>query len=152
MRPVEDRLRKLAEAGELSRLAGEGAPFAAEPPDHAGDRWAAFHILAINKVLPDWAELRREIEADHAALARRARQHLEWSHERRRLLRDLSAERILDEARVSRERDSRVRREIAEGVAALNEKVGTYNALVPVPRLQLLPFSAERIFEVAAER
>lgn len=41
-RSVEERLRRISDAGELSGLPGEGKPLDLSGAEHAGDRWAAF--------------------------------------------------------------------------------------------------------------
>ena len=130
----------MAEAGELSGLPGEGLPFPDRGSDAAGDRWAAYRIMANNKVLPSWAQLRREIEAESERLQRAGRAHREWASRRREQLEALPAERILESARATRDREARVRAELDAAVRALNVKVGKFNALVPVGSLQLLPF------------
>lgn len=130
----------MAEAGELSGLPGEGRPFPDRGPDAAGDRWAAYRIMANNKVLPTWAQLRREIEVERERLQRAGRAHREWARVRREQLTALPAERILEGARATRDRDARVRSELDVAVRALNVKVEKFNSLVPVESLQLVPF------------
>ena len=130
----------MAEAGEFSGLPGEGRPFPDRGPDAAGDRWAAYRIMANNKVLPTWAQLRREIEAERERLQRAGKAHREWSLRRREQLAALPAERILESARATRDRDARVRAELEAAVRALNVKVEKFNSLVPVESLQLVPF------------
>lgn len=130
----------MAEAGELSGLPGEGLPFPDRGPDAAGERWAAYRLMANNKVLPTWAQLRREIEAETERLARAGRAHREWLHRREEHLASLPAERILESAKATRDRDARVREELVTAVRALNVKVATFNSLVPVESLQLVPF------------
>lgn len=142
-RGVEERLARMAEAGELSGLPGEGLPFPDRGPDAAGDRWAAYRIMANNKVLPGWAQLRREIEAEVERIARAGRAHRDWTRHRREQLARVPAERILETARGTRERDARVRVELESAVRALNGKVEKFNALVPVESLQLAPFRVE---------
>ena len=149
-RGIEERLARMAEEGELSGLPGEGKPLPADVHDAAGDRWAAFHLMANANVIPTWSELRIEIDREHAELVARAREHLAWSERRRRQLRDLAADRILDEARRSRERDARVRAEIDRAVGRLNAKVERFNQVAPVDSLQVVPFTAERLFDEAA--
>ena len=139
-RGVEERLARMAEAGELSGLPGEGLPFPDRGPDRAGERWAAYRLMANNKVLPTWAQLRREIEAETERLARAGRAHREWLRRREEHLGSLPAERILESAKATRERDARVRGELAAAVQALNAKVEKFNSLVPVESLQLVPF------------
>lgn len=141
---VESRLARMAEAGELSGLPGEGRPFADRGADQAGERWAAFRIMSNDQVLPTWAQLRREIEAESERLTRVGRAHREWTHWRQEHLASLPAERILEAARATRDRDARVRRELAEAVQALNLKVHQFNLLVPVDSLQLFPFGVAR--------
>lgn len=145
---VEERLARMAEAGELSGLPGEGRPFPDRGEDRAGERWAAFRIMANNRILPTWAQLRREIEAEEDRLARAGRAHGEWTRRRQEQLASLHAERILDATRATRERDSRGRGELGEAVRALNVKVEKFNSLVPVESLQLLPFRPGRFLEV----
>lgn len=142
-RGVEERLARMAEAGELSGLPGEGRPFPDRGPDAAGDRWAAYRIMANNKVLPTWAQLRREIEAERERLQRAGRAHREWSRQRREQLAALPAERILESARATRDRDARVRTDLEAAVRALNVKVEKFNSLVPVESLQLAPFRVD---------
>ena len=50
------------------------------------------------------------------------------------------AERILETARATRDRDARVRAELESAVRLLNVMVEKFNALVPVESLQLAPF------------
>lgn len=142
-RGVEDRLARMADAGELSGLPGEGLPFPDRGPDTAGDRWATYRLMANNNVLPTWAQLRREIEAETERLARAGRAHREWLRRREEQLASLPAERILESAKATRDRDARVRGELVAAVGALNVKVGRFNSLVPLESLQLVPFRIE---------
>ncbi|HUQ17187.1 MAG TPA: DUF1992 domain-containing protein [Candidatus Saccharimonadales bacterium] len=149
--PREERLRELAERGELSGLPGEGRPLPLDG-DLAGDRWAAFRVMQQNKILPPWAAARREIDARQDALTKRVAAHVAWLDARAAQLRTLPAERILDATRSTRLVDQRVRREVELAVEALNRRIGPYNAQVPSERLQLLPLRAEALFAAAAER
>lgn len=45
-----------------------GKPLDLSDDEQAGDRWAAFHILSNAKLRPGWAQLRREIDDDRAAI------------------------------------------------------------------------------------
>ena len=139
-RGVEERLARMAEAGELSGLPGEGLPFPDRGQDAAGDRWAAYRLMANNKVLPTWAQLRREIEAECERLQRAGRAHGEWLRRRHEHLAAEPAERVLASAKATRDRDARVREELAVAVRALNVKVEKFNSLVPVESLQFVPF------------
>ncbi len=149
-RGVENAIRDAIERGELRELPGEGAPL---PRDDApvDDRWVAMRVLKSANALPEWAALRREIDDEREALARRARRHLEWLGARRDLLRTLPAERILEATRVTASRDAEVRSALVEAVADLNRRIDRYNRLVPVLNLQLSFARVERIFELAAE-
>lgn len=141
---VEERIRRMAEGGELSGLPGEGSPLAGAGPDHAGERWATFHVMSNNRVLPGWAQLRRDIEGEVERLTRSCRAHREWLDGRRRALAALPAERIMDAVHATERRDAAVRRELDAALVALNAKVARSNALVPVPSLELVPFTARR--------
>lgn len=147
--PREDRLRELAESGELSGLPGEGRPLPIDG-EQAGDRWAAFRVMQQNRILPSWAAARREIDAGTAVLVRRVAAHTAWLDARAALLRTLPADRILDAARVTRQEDERVRREVDLATEALNQRIAPYNAQVPSERLQLLPLRAEALFAAAS--
>ena len=121
----------MSEDGELSfGLPGEGKPLDLWGDEQAGDRWAAFHILSKEKLLPGWAQLRREIDDDRADQ-----------------LRALPADRIMDAARATGREEAPLRAEVASRVAALNVEVGRFNSLAPVASLRLAPLSAERFFE-----
>ncbi|HEX4743660.1 MAG TPA: DUF1992 domain-containing protein, partial [Candidatus Limnocylindria bacterium] len=67
---VEQRLRELAEQGELRGLPGEGAPLA---PDEGGpdDTWAARHVMRTASAVPEWVDLRKDIDERTALLRRR---------------------------------------------------------------------------------
>lgn len=149
-RGVENAIRDAIDGGELRDLPGAGAPLPRdEGPDD--DRWAAMRVLKSANALPEWAALRREIDDEREALARRARRHLEWLGARRDLLRTLPAEQIFEATRVTASRDAEVRNALVEAVADLNRRIDRYNRLVPVPNLQLSFARVERIFELAAE-
>lgn len=143
-RGIEERLERMAREGELSGLRGEGRPFEDLGDDAAGDRWAAFRLMSNNAVLPGWAQLRREIEAERERLVRLAAGQRAWRARRDEQLRALPAERILDAARATGEREARERGELEAAVRALNVKVHRFNAEVPVGSLQLVPFRPEQ--------
>lgn len=143
-RGVEDRLRVMAEAGELSGLPGEGRPIPADD-GLAGERWAAVHAMRNAGVVPEWSELRREIDARADALVARARRHLRWLRARQEHLVGLPAERILEAAKATREADAGVRHEMAEAIAELNGLVRRYDLIVPVDGLRIAPLTLERV-------
>ncbi|HKY49810.1 MAG TPA: DnaJ family domain-containing protein [Candidatus Limnocylindria bacterium] len=144
-RRVDEQLRELAEAGELSGLPGEGAPLADDDP-HAGDRWAARHVAINANVAPEFVEIRREISDRRDRLVRRLRAHREWLGDRAALLTDLPAERILDAARATMAADARVETELRDALAELNALVARHNLKVPF-RLQVAPLSLEVLRE-----
>lgn len=148
-RGVEERLRELAEAGELRGLPGEGRPFAREGDGLAGDRWAAFNLMRSNQVLPAWAQLRKDIDAERERLVRRMRGHHTWLEARAAGLRALPAERLLEATRATGARDARVRDDLDAAVADLNRVIARYNSVVPTAGLQIVPLSSERLIEEA---
>ena len=103
--------------------------------------------MSNNKVLPDWAQLRRDIEAEVARLEHAGRSHRAWADRRRAQLAALPAEQILEAVRTTVAREQRVRGEVETAVVALNMKVGQFNARVPVDSLQIAPFRVERFLE-----
>ena len=146
-RRIDEQLRELAEMGELSRLAGEGAPLRDDDPD-AGEAWAARHIAKNANLTPEFVELRREIAERRARVVRRLRAHREWLVDRAALLHDLPAERILDAARTTAEFDARVESDLRSALGELNALVARHNLKVPLG-LQISLLSLESLRERA---
>ena len=142
-RGVEERLRQLAEQGELRGLPGEGAPL---PRDDGGpdDTWAARHVMRSADAVPEWVDLRKEIDARRERLRRRISAHHEWMHDRTRYLAEIPAERILEASHATAARDTRVRAELADAVGELNALIRRYDLLV-IPSLQLPLVTLERL-------
>ena len=140
---VEERLRQLAESGELRGLQGEGAPL---PADEGGpdDTWAARHIQKNADAVPEWVELRKDIDQRVARIRRRYAAHREWLHDRTRYLTELSAERIVEASRATAQRDVRVREELERAVSEVNALIRRYDLLV-IPTLQLPLVTLERL-------
>ncbi len=134
-RGVEDGLRKLAEQGELRGLPGEGGPL---PREEAGpdETWAARHVMRSANAVPEWVDLRKDIDGRTELLRRRITAHREWLHDRTRYLAEIPAERILEASRATAARDMRVRGELADAVSELNALIRRYDLLV-IPSLQL---------------
>lgn len=151
-REVEKAIRGAAEAGELSGLEGEGRPLRGDAAAEQDERWSAMRVARNAGLVPEWSDLRREIDAERDRLERRVRAHLEWLEARREGLADLPAERILDAARVTRERDEEFRRELEQALGALNRVVARHNSVAPVMDLQLPPLRVERLFQRARRR
>jgi len=147
---TEVKIRDAIQAGEFSGLSGEGAPLRLDGAE-AGDRWAALQVMRSAHFVPEWSALRQQIDEERARLVARLRAHLVWVEERRALLQGLPAERILEAASATSERDGAVRRTIAQDVAELNRRIARYNAIVPVLSLQLPPLSTERLRREAQE-
>lgn len=142
-RSMEERLRRMSEAGELAGLPGEGRPLRLEGED--GPRWAAFHLMKNNRLLPDWAEMRKEIDAEGARLVRRLGRHLAWVDRCGVELRRLPAERVVAAARRTREEDGRVRARLAADVRELNARIDRYNAAVPIDSLRMPRAAMDRL-------
>lgn len=143
---TERTIREAIEAGEFRGLPGEGAPL---PPDEGPERWAAARVMKNASALPEWAELRREVEAERERLLRRLRAHLAWLRARDAALEALPAERILDATRATADRDAAFRRELSEAVARLNATIARHNLVLGAPLLQLAPLTVERLFRLA---
>jgi len=144
-RRIDERLRELAEIGELSKLPGEGAPLIDDDPD-AGERWAARHLARNADLTPEFVELRREIAGRRDRIVRRLRAHRAWLSDRAALLHDLPAERILDAARATSDFDARVESELHGALGELNALVARHNLKVPLG-LQISPFALEHLRE-----
>jgi DnaJ-like protein len=130
--------------GELSGLEGEGAPLPDDEPDRGDGAWAARHIMRNANVAPQWAELRREIDARRERIAGRLRAHRRWLADRGELLRTVPAERILDVARRTSDRDAEVSANVDAALAELNVLVARYNLHVAMP-LQLPSVTREKL-------
>jgi len=129
--------------GELSKLSGEGAPLSDDDPG-AGDRWAARHVAKNANLTPEFVELRREIADRRDRLVRRLRAHRMWLEDRAMLLKNLPAERILDAARATTDRDALVESELRSAIGELNTLVARHNLRVPIG-LQISPLALEHL-------
>jgi hypothetical protein len=141
-RDVERRLREIANAEEIKGLPGAGAPL--RDTSHTGETWAAKHILENANAAPEWADLRKDIEAREERLRRRVNAHREWLHDRARLLAELPGDRIIEYAHATTTRDLRVRAEIESAIGEVNALVRRYDLLV-VPAMQLPLLTLERL-------
>lgn len=140
---VERRLRELVEQGELRGLPGEGAPLPTD--DHPDDEtWAARHVMRQANAVPPWVDMRKEIDDRRARLTRRLVTHREWLHDRRRLLAELPADRIVDASRATAARDQKVRAELEQAVNELNALIRRFDLQV-TPALQLPLVSLDRL-------
>lgn len=144
-RGVEERIRDLAETGELTGLPGEGAPLQGDA-DRTDEGWAARHIMRTADAVPEWIDLRKEIDGRLARIRRRYRAHRDWLHDRTLLLAHLPADRIIDASRATAERDVRVRQELEQAVSEANALIRRYDLLV-TPALQLPLVTLERLAE-----
>ncbi len=140
-----ERLRDLADSGALRDLPGEGAPL---PPDEGGpdETWAARHVIRSAGAVPEWVDLRKEIDRRIAWIRRRHSAHREWLHDRAHHLAELPAERIVDASRATAQRDVRVREEIERAIGEVNALIRRYDLHV-VPALQLPLMTLERLAE-----
>ena len=142
-RSVEQRIADLDRAGELRGLPGEGQPL---PADDAGspDSWAARRVVKNADAVPEWADLRKEIDARVSRIRLRLRAHRGWLHDRTRLLAQVPADRILATAHATNERDLRVRSELEAAVSDVNALVRRYDLIVPLA-MQLPLYTLERL-------
>lgn len=140
---VERTIRELAENGELRGLPGEGRPFADDDPvDDPG--WAARRIMRQANAVPEWADLRRDIDARRARIARRLSAHREWLHDRTRFIAELPADRIIEATHATNTRDLKVRVELEHEVSELNALIRRYDLLV-IPSMQLPLVTLDRL-------
>lgn len=114
---IDRQIRRAIDDGKFDNLRGKGRSLAPEDPGLAlaGDDGLGLRLLKSNEALPAWIELNKELALDRAACGR-----------------------IL--AHYERERD-RMRRAHLAGdyrrrARQLNEKIATYNAIVPASSLE----------------
>lgn len=142
-RESERRLEEIARGAASEDLPGQGRPLADDDP--ATDRgWAARHVLRQANAVPEWADLRKDIDARVASIGRRLQAHREWLHGRARLLGELPADRIVEAARATGARDLTVRAELETAVGEVNALIRRYDLLV-VPAMQLPQVTLERL-------
>src|SRR5260221_11496558 len=139
---MEERLRKLAESGELTGLPGEGRPFARDDLEGDDTSWAAYRLMKNNKIIPAWSQSRIDIDDELQRLRVRCKAHRGWLETRASHLKTLPADRILDTARQTARADHTFLTEIESAVKELNLRIDRYNAIVPSPSLALLPVRA----------
>jgi len=108
------------------------------------ETWAARHLMRQANAAPEWADMRKEIDARASRIRLRLRAHREWLHDRTRLLAELPAERILATAHATTERDLRVRAELEAAISEVNALVRRYDLIVPIA-MQLPLYTLERL-------
>ena len=86
---MEEHLRKLSDAGELSGLPGEGRRFVRAELEGDDASWAAFRLMKNNNVIPAWSEERIEIDAELDRLRARCWGQQAWLAARERAHRSL---------------------------------------------------------------
>jgi hypothetical protein len=146
---IEARIRELQDAGELAGLPGEGQPLPNDPDSEAGDAWASRHLLRTSEARPLWSDLRRDITERRTRIVLRLRAHLTWLEGRQRLLEHLPAERIVSELALTKRADSRVRAEVTQTIAELNESVRRHNLMVTATSLHLATATIDGLMEIA---
>jgi hypothetical protein len=108
------------------------------------ETWAARHVMRQANAVPEWADLRKEIDERASRIRLRLRAHREWLHDRTRLLAELPAERIVATAHATTERDLRVRSELDAAISEVNALVRRYDLIVPIA-MQLPLYTLERL-------
>jgi len=125
---VEDQIREAMERGEFANLPGAGKPLdLAENPYTPEDLRLAYKILKDAGYAPLWIELHKEIEANIVAAGRLVENY-----------RQLAANGDAVEASLAHLRDT-----YAQRLAEINEKIKSFNLLVPIARLQKPLFVVE---------
>jgi len=127
-RLVEDQIREAIERGEFANLPGAGKPLdLAENPYTPEELRLAYKILKDSGYAPLWIELHKEIEADIAAAGRLAENYRQLAANERPL-----------ETALAYLRDA-----YAQRLTEINEKIKSFNLLVPIARLQKPLFVVE---------
>jgi DnaJ family protein C protein 28 len=125
---VEDQIREAMARGEFANLPGAGKPLdLAENPYTPEELRLAYKILKDSGYAPLWIELHKEIEADITATGRLVESY-----------RQLAASESPAETALAYLRDT-----YAQRLAEINEKIKSFNLLVPIARLQKPLFVVE---------
>lgn len=121
---IERQIRRAIDDGKFDNLRGEGRALSPEDPALAlaGDDATGLRLLKNNDALPAWIELNKELALDQAA-CRRILVHYERERDRERRAR------LADDYRRSAQR--------------LNDKIATYNAIVPASSLEQIILQIE---------
>jgi DnaJ family protein C protein 28 len=134
---VEDQIREAMARGEFANLPGAGKPLdLAENPYTPEELRLAYKILKDSGYAPLWIELHKEIEADIAATGRLVENYRQLAASDRPL-----------ETTLAYLRDTYVQR-----LAEINEKIRSFNLLVPIARLQKPLFVVEEEVEKLTKR
>jgi DnaJ family protein C protein 28 len=129
---VEDQIKEAMARGEFANLPGAGKPLdLAENPHTPEELRLAYKILKDSGHAPLWIELHKEIEADIAAADRLVENY-----------RRLAANGDPVEASLAHLRDT-----YAQCLAKINEKIKSFNLLVPIAWLQKPLFVVEEEVE-----
>jgi hypothetical protein len=146
---VQERIRKLQDAGGLSGLPGEGWPLPTDPDAAAGEAWAQRHVTRTSGARPLWSELRRDITERRVRIVTRLRTHLAWLEHRQAMLDHLPAERIVGEVALTKQADGRMRAEVAPAIAELNALIRHHNLVVTATSLHLSTATLGGLMEIA---
>ncbi|MDQ2952443.1 MAG: hypothetical protein M3R54_09300 [Chloroflexota bacterium] len=140
---VEQRLRELAEQGQLRGLPGEGARSRTTPTPTTRPG-----PLVTSSVRRTWSRrgsaCARRFDERRARVERRLKAHREWLQDRTLLLAQLPADRIVDASRATAERDQKIRAELEPAVSELNALIRRFDLLVTLA-LQLPLVTLDRL-------
>ncbi len=143
---AERRIQEAIERGEFDNLRGSGerqGPDEYNNPFIKAELRMAYSMLRHNGVLPDWAILANEIEADRERLNRVVEQHFAWLSERMAALPELPIIRLRAEVERLKAQHLRATHSYRESLDKLNTKINQYNAMVPSPKLTQLTYLVE---------
>lgn len=121
---IDRQIRQAQERGDFDNLPGHGRPLADDDPNLAlaGDDALGLRLLKSNEALPAWVELNKEIAGERAAC--------------RRILAAYTAER-------DPEHRARLAADYRKRVRELNDKIQTYNFIVPARQLEQVTLQPE---------
>lgn len=122
---IDRQIRQAQERGDFDNLPGHGRPLAGDDPNLAlaGDDALGLRLLKSNDALPAWVELNKELANDRAAC--------------RRILAAYTAER-------DHEHRARLAATYRKRARELNDKIQTYNFIVPARQLEQVTLQPER--------
>lgn len=151
----ERRIHEAMERGEFDNLSGSGQP---QAPDEYSNPYIkaelrmAYSMLRHNGILPDWAVLANEIEADRERLTLFFEQHFAALSRQMTVLPDLPLTRLRQEVIRLKEQHAKATRHYRQSLTKLNEKINRFNTIIPSASLSLPTYMVEDRMELWQRR
>lgn len=143
---AERRIQEAMERGEFDNLSGMGqrqGPDEYSNPYIKAELRMAYSMLRHNGILPDWAVLANEIEADRERLTLFVEQHFTWLAQQMSVLPDLPLTRLRHEVKRLKEQHEKATRNYRESLGKINQKINHFNMITPSSNLAMVTYPLE---------